>query len=64
MVKTQPSGSGWEGAGLRAEAARVRAGGRLAGAVRAGVDLDRPELPLAGVLPEAPLDVRVAMLGG
>ncbi|GGK72513.1 hypothetical protein Ppa06_30920 [Planomonospora parontospora subsp. parontospora] len=63
MVRSQPSGSGWEEAGLRAAAAFGRAAGRLAEAVRAGVDLDRLEAPLAGVLPEAPFDVRVAMLG-
>ncbi|GGS46727.1 hypothetical protein GCM10010156_01770 [Planobispora rosea] len=66
MVRTQPIGSGWEPEGRRggdADFAR-EAGARLAEAVRAGVDLDRPEPPLAGVLPEAPLDVRVAMVGG
>jgi hypothetical protein len=36
---------------------------RLAGAVRAEGDPDRPEDPLPGGFPEAPLDVRVAMVG-
>jgi hypothetical protein len=35
----------------------------LAGAVRADGDPDRPEDPLPGGFPEAPLDVRVAMVG-
>ncbi|GAA3509487.1 hypothetical protein GCM10023075_70430 [Streptosporangium album] len=64
MVKTQPIGSWFGVTGLRAEVVVfVRAvEARLAGAVRDEEDPDRPEDLLAEVLPEAPLDVRVAMV--
>ncbi|GAA2910977.1 hypothetical protein GCM10010517_77500 [Streptosporangium fragile] len=64
MVKTQPIGSGCARAGLRAGAApftRAVDTRRVEG-VRAEGDPDRPEDPLPEGLPEAPLDVRVAML--
>ncbi|GHE28384.1 hypothetical protein GCM10017673_33390 [Streptosporangium violaceochromogenes] len=64
MVKIQPIGSWCGGAGLRAcDVPLGRAPGAfLRGAARAPEDPARPEAPLAGDLPEAPLDVRVAML--
>src|SRR4051812_12915980 len=64
-VRTQVIGSCCGEGVLRAEVvvfARV-VDTRLAEAVRAEGDPDRPEDPLPWGLPEAPLDVRVAMVG-